>query len=171
MLIAIVTRTPVWVWGLLAALLMLGLWQRRARLVTSRSLLVLPLALLALGLSSSGPGFLVQPVSALVWLAAFAAGVGLGLRLPAPRGTEWLADLQRLRLPGSWWPMVIIVAIFSLRYTVSVAQAVHPAWRTDLQVLAGVAVLYGLLGGTFMGRALGLRRLTGRPVMRQAVAA
>jgi len=162
MLIAIVSRTPVWVWGLLAALLMLGLWQRQTRRVTARSLLILPLALLALGLSSSGPGFVAQPVSALAWAAAFGVGLLAGTRLQPPRGTTWLAAEQRLLLPGSWWPMLIIVTIFSVRYTVSVVQAMHPDWRTDVAVLGSVATLYGLLGGGFMGRSLALRRMAGR---------
>lgn len=160
MIIAIVTHTPLWVWALLAALLVLGLWQRRTREVSPRSLLMLPLAMLVLGLVSSGRGFVAQPLSALAWAAAFAAGIAFGLRVPAPRGTVWLARENRLRLTGSWWPLAVIVAIFSLRYGVSVAQALHPAWQTDVQVLAVVALLYGLLGGSFMGRALALRRMT-----------
>lgn len=159
MLIAIVTHTPGWVWALLAALLLLGLWQRRTRRVSPRSLLMLPLAMLVLGLASSGRGFVAQPLSAAAWAAAFAAGIALGLRVPAPCGTVWLARENRLRLAGSWWPLGVIVAIFSLRYAVSVAQALNPAWQTDVQLLAAVALLYGLLGGSFMGRALALRRM------------
>ena len=161
MLMTIFTHTPLWVWGLLTALLLLGLWQRRTRRVAPRSLLALPIALLVLGLSSSVAGFMAQPVSALAWAALLAAGVALGRRLPPPSGTVWLAAEQRLHLPGSWWPMVIIVTIFSMRYVSAVALAMTPAWRGDATVLSGLAAVYGLLGGVFLGRALGLRRMAG----------
>ena len=44
MLSAIVKHTPIWVWGLLAALLWLGIWQMFPRSVGTRQVLLLPLA-------------------------------------------------------------------------------------------------------------------------------
>ena len=70
MLLQILIHTPLWVWALLAALLALGLWQRRERRVRRGQLLALPVALLALSLWSMAPGFVAQPVAAVLWLAA-----------------------------------------------------------------------------------------------------
>jgi hypothetical protein len=156
----ILSHTPLWVWCLLAALLVLGLLQTRTRNVTRAQLLALPLVLLGLGLWSLAPGFAAQPLAAIAWLAGLAAFALLGMRLPRPAQTRWLSDSQRLQLPGSWLPMGLILAIFSLRYVTGVSLAMHPQWRTDAAVQFTLAVLFGALSGLFLGRAVGLLRLT-----------
>jgi hypothetical protein len=156
----ILTHTPVWVWLMLSALLILGVMQSRPRLVARWQLLALPLALLLLGLWSMAPGFAAQPLAAVVWLASLVLGGRVGLKLPRASGTRWLQTQQRLQLPGSWMPMLIIVTIFVLRYVVGVAQAMHPALRGELSMQAALALAFGLLSGVFLGRAAGLWTLT-----------
>ena len=159
MWISIVQHTPPWVWGLLSALLCLGLWQRRTRRVAPAALLALPLGLLALGLGSMLPGFITQPITALLWLAAALLALAWARRWPAPRGTRWLACEGRLLLPGSWLPLVLIIALFGLRYASGASQALHPQWSSLLAFQAPLALGFGGLAGVFLGRALGLRAL------------
>ena len=154
-----ITHTPLWVWGLLTALVALGLYQSRARQVRPLQLLALPMALLALGLSSLLPRFAAQPVLAVLWLAALGGSVLMGLRLPVAAGTRWDTTSQRLHLAGSWFPLVLILVIFMLRYTVNVSLVMHPAWQHDMAVQAPLSLAFGALSGLFLGRALGLRRL------------
>ena len=162
MLIAILTRTPFWVWGLLIALLTLGLAQTRSRRVTRGRLLALPLSMLALGLWTMSPGFVAQPLAGLLWLLAMAGAATLGLRMAPRPGTQWLAGEQRLQLPGSWLPLVLIMAIFVLRYAMGVALALNPAWRTAPQLMLPAAMLFGAISGMLLGRALGLLQITRR---------
>ncbi len=172
MLVEIVSRTPLWVWALLAALLSLGLWQRRSRLVKPARLLILPLVMLTLGLWTLSASFVTMPAVGLVWLAALTAGLAMGLRQRAPAGTHWDAATGRLFLAGSWAPLLLILVIFMLRYTTAVALVVQPAWRTDLAVQAPLALAFGVLSGLFLGRTLGLWRLTRpSPLARHAAAA
>lgn len=159
MLMQLLTRTPLWVWALAAALLALGLWQRRTRRVPPAALLGLPLGMLGLGLWTLAPAFVQLPVTAMVWLLALGGGLALGQHLPTPRGAVWLHDTRRLHLPGSWLPLLLIGAIFSLRYASAVALVLHPALRQDLIFQAPLALVFGLLGGVFLGRSLGLLAL------------
>jgi hypothetical protein len=163
MILQILAGTPLWVWGLLGALMTLGFVQSRPRAVSRLQLLALPLVLLALGLWSMWPGFVKQPLAAAVWLLSLGAFVALGLRLPRAAQAHWLVDRQRLQLPGSWFPMGLIVVIFSLRYVFAVAQALNPELRGLLLVQAPVAAAFGALTGLFTGRALGLLKLTREP--------
>lgn len=160
MMMTIVEHTPVWVWGLLAALLALGYTQSRARRVRQAQILALPAALLAMGLWSLLPAFAAQPLAAAGWAGALAATAALGRRLPRPAGARWDAAAQRLHLPGSWLPMALIVCIFSLRYATGVALALHPERAGELPVQLALASGYGALSGLFLGRALGLLGLT-----------
>jgi len=160
MLLTIIRYTPIWVWGLLAALLALGFWQVLPRRVARGQILALPISLLCLGLWSMAPGFAAQPLSVLLWLAALVACSALGRRLPRPAGAAWHAESSRLQLPGSWLPLALIVGIFTLRYGVSVGQALNPELRQAAAVLLPVSVLYGAISGLLLGRALGLLQLT-----------
>jgi hypothetical protein len=72
----------------------------------------------------------------------------------------WLPSEKRLRLPGSWVPMLIILVVFCLRYASNVGMAFHPGWRTASWVLLPLALVYGCLNGLFLGRALAQLKLT-----------
>jgi len=159
MFLQIVLHTPAWVWVLLAALVALGVAQSRPRAVHPLQLLALPLALLGLGLSSLLPAFVSLPVLAAVWAGALGLGLRAGLWLPVASTTRWDGARKRLHLAGSWLPLVVILVIFSLRYTAAVSLALHPAWRQDLAVQLPLCLAFGALSGLFLGRALGLRRL------------
>ncbi len=160
MIVNILSHTPVWVWGLLAALMALGVSQTRQRHVAPWRLLMLPLVLLGLGLWSMAPGFTALPLTALVWLAALGAGTALLAGRPAPVGTTWLPAAQRLRLPGSWMPMLLILVVFALRYAANVGMAFNPGWCHAPELLLPLALLYGGSSGLFLGRALALLKLT-----------
>jgi hypothetical protein len=159
LLLEILRRTPSWVWLVLGLLLALGLNQLRPRQVAPRWVLVMPLALLGLGLVALLPGFRGWPVGGLLWALALAAGLVLGRRLPHGQA-RFEPATQRLHLPGSAWPLGLMLGIFLLRYASAVAQALQPAWRSSVPVQASLALVLGLLSGLFLGRALGLWRLS-----------
>ncbi len=160
MLKQILIHTPLWVWAMLLGLLTLGLWQGRTRRVRRAQILVLPLVLLGLGLWSMAPAFVALPLTAATWLLAFVASLAWMQRRAPPAAARWLATEQRLQLPGSWVPLAIILAIFSLRYGTGVSLALHPQWRSSFAVQMTLALSFGGLSGLFMGRALGLWALT-----------
>ena len=159
LLTQILTHTPAYVWGLLAALLALGWLQSRTRQLRPAQVAALPLALTGLGLWSMTPGFVVNPVLGLLWLAALALGAMGGRLTPQAPGTAWLPQAGRFHLPGSWIPMAFIIVIFMLRYAYGVASAMHPDLRADLAVQLPLAGVFGVLAGLSIGRALGLMRL------------
>jgi hypothetical protein len=166
MILEILSHTPIWVWGLLAALLALGWSQTRTRHVAPPRLLILPLVLMGLGLTSMAPGFAAVPLTAAVWLLALLAGAALLASRAPSAGAQWLPTEQRLQLPGSWVPMLLIIVIFSLRYSANVGMAFNPGWRSAPEVLLPLSLLYGGLSGFFLGRALGLFKLTRQPATR-----
>lgn len=156
MAIEIVRHTPGWVWALLAALLLLGASQLRERQVPRGRLFVVPLVLLALGLSATATSFRPAAPPIAAWALALFAGAGLGRRLPPPAGAGWDAGGATLRLPGSAWPLLLILAVFALRYAAGVALALHPAWREAPTVALPLAATYGAIAGLVLGRVLAL---------------
>lgn len=159
MIIAILQGTPAWVWALLAALVALGLWQGRDRSVAPARLLLLPLALLGLGLWTVMPSWRAQPTGAAVWLATWLAGTAAGGWLPLRPGAAWDAATQRLRLPGSRLPLVVILAVFSLRYGAGVTAAINPALAGSAAFVWTLAGVSGCISGLLLGHTLRLLSL------------
>ena len=160
MLLNIVRYTPPWVWGLLAALLLLGWQQSRPRSVSRAQLMALPLAMLALGLWSVLPGVMVLPPVLALWAAALSASFIFARRRFTPRGAVWDSASARLQLPGSWLPMAIIVGIFALKYGLGVFQGLQPQMAREPAFLLATAAISGALSGLLLGRAWRLLALT-----------
>lgn len=162
MLGAIVKNTPVWVWGLLAALLALGLSQLIDRKISVQRVAIVPLGMLGFALYGMVSAFCnsgqMAPV-ALAWLASASVTTGILLWLPTPGGTRFDAATARFVVPGSLVPLLIILGIFMTKYGVGVEMAMNPAASRDAGFVLPVASLYGVFNGIFMARALRLLRL------------
>jgi hypothetical protein len=161
MFVQILSHTPPFVWAILVAITALGLTQLQTRQVPRWRVMALPVTLLLLGLWSMAPGFRAHPVSALIWLVALISAAVPGRRLAARSGAVWLAQAQRLQLPGSALPLVLALTIFCLRYVNGVALALNPVLTAQPQWQWPLALCFGGLSGLFLGRALGLSSLAG----------
>jgi hypothetical protein len=162
----IVSNTPVWVWGLLAGLIALGLSQVRDRTVGLRRVSVLPLAMAALSLSGTVTALAGAPNFTAVMLAWAATAVAmlaaLGFTSPAA-ATRYDPVTRRFALPGSWFPLALFVGIFLTKYVVGVDLAMQPSLAQDSQYTLVVGAVYGAISGLFAGRAARLWRLALRP--------
>jgi hypothetical protein len=169
MLIEILRHTPAWAFGLFALLVAIGLAQLRDRQLPLARLFVLPGVLLALGASNTWAAIDALPWAGPAWLLGLCAAGALALKLPLRAGVRWLPEQQRVLLPGSVAPLVLIMAVFGLRYGVTVAQVLHPALRTAAWLVLPLATFFGSLAGFAFGRAWALRsRLAPRAASPQA---
>ncbi len=125
----VIQHTPNWVFALFAALLVLGVTQARRREVHRIRLTLLPIAFI--GLSGWGiySAFGVEPAAVTSWAAALTAVAAIGWSREPMRGVSIVPGTNRLVVPGSWWPMVLILATFVVRYTVAVMLVRNPALR------------------------------------------
>lgn len=163
MLVSIVRQTPAWVWGLVAALLALGLGQLRAREAGLARVLLMPLGMAAFSVYGLASAFGANPAGTLgAWLLAalLAAGASLLWHAQAPAGVRYYAGEARFHLPGSAVPLLLILGIFFTKYTVGAELALQPALARDTAFTLQVAALYGVFNGVFLARAARLWRLT-----------
>lgn len=156
-MLKIIQHTPIWVWFVLAVLLMLGFRQSRPRCLSRAALLPLPIVMPLLAVYGLVGAF-GWHVSALGgWLAGFAAALLMLRVLPAMPKVQHCGN-GRVQVAGSWWPLVWMLAFFSIRYGMGVAAARawpimnHFAWA----VANGVAL--GVLSGLFALRNLRILR-------------
>ncbi|MEP7299184.1 MAG: DUF6622 family protein [Burkholderiales bacterium] len=162
MFISIVHHTPVWVWGLLTALIALGLWQTRDHELTLPRVTVLPLVLVALSATGVLHTFGHLPIAFGSWAAGLGAALTVGRQFIEVRSARWSAPTGLLHVPGSWLPLTMIVGLFCIKYFAGASLALHPALAHDT-VFAGLCSLaYGSFSGLFAARALSLRLLATR---------
>jgi hypothetical protein len=154
---AVLKGTPTWVWGLLTALLALGLSQVRTREVSLARTTVMPVAMGGLSLWGTASAFGNSPT--LVWVVLAALMAALVGRRPAAHGTRFDAGERSFIVPGSWVPMALIAGIFMTKYVVGVDLAMQPSLAGDGTYSLLIGALYGLFTGTFAGRAARLWRL------------
>lgn len=162
MLFSIVRQTPTWVWGLLAALLALGLSQVREREATLARVVLMPLGMATFSVVGLASAVGANPAGTLgAWLLAalLVAGASLCWRLQAPAGVRYCVGKARFHLPGSGVPLLLILGIFFTKYIVGVELALQPALVRDTAFTLQVAALYGLFNGLFLARAARLWRL------------
>jgi len=159
MLLQIVQHTPVWVWGLLAALVALGLSQVRTREISMVRITILPLVLLALSFIGVVSTFAHATIAILAWAVGVTAAIALGRQFMKVRGASWSSETGLLHVPGSWLPLALIVTLFLIKYGVGVTLAMNHAMAADTTFGAFCGLAYGGFSGLFAARALGLRSL------------
>lgn len=165
MIWVIVQRTPYWVRVMLVALLALGISQLRSSKRPSVRAIGVPLVFTALAGAGVVSAFLSSPalLSALaVWflVALATAALATKLRPDRQRGTLYLPGERKFEIPGSAWPLILIMGIFLTKYYVNLQIAMQPALTSDSAFVVAVAGVYGLLSGVLSANTVRLWRLT-----------
>jgi hypothetical protein len=168
MLLQIVQHTPVWVWGLLAALAAYGWSQTRPREMSLTRVTVVPLVLLALSFAGVVSTFAHATVAILAWGVGVGAAIALGRRFMKLRGASWSSETGLLHVPGSWLPMTLMIALFLIKYGVGATLAMNHAMAANTTFAACCGLAYGGFSGLFAARALGLRSLGSTGLMSAA---
>lgn len=156
----IVRNTPLWVGGLLAALLALGLSQLRERSASLVRVSIMPVAMVALSVLQMVSNFGKSPQLTLMfgaWLVmacVVLAGVSGG-----SSGARYNSASRRFVVPGSWVPLALILGIFLTKFVAGVEMAMQPQLVSDDLFTLTVSALFGVFNGVFAGRAAKLWRL------------
>jgi hypothetical protein len=159
MLIEMVRHTPSWVWPVLALLLWRGYALTRPQLLPLGRLAILPGVLTLLSLAGVLTTFRAQTAALLCWAAGLAWSAYATQRHGAPAGACYRPERRSFELPGSRVPLMLIVLIFAVKYTVGMQLALHPSLRQAGWFALVVSSGYGMLSGVFLGWTLRLRHV------------
>jgi len=158
MILEILKHTPLWVYGLFAFLVYLGVMQSRTRTFSPARLAILPAAMLAFSLYGVLSVFGASAPALVAWAVGLAACVAAIVALGVPRGATWSEETRTFIVPGSWLPLGIMMAIFFTRYAINVGIALDPSVKQAAGFMPAVALTYGVSSGYFLARALNIRR-------------
>ena len=154
-ILAIITHTPIWVWALYALVLFMGYQRARDRTVGVWRLMIFPVVMIVLAVTSMVGGGLGVLPAALVGLAI--GGVS-GWLMERDGATRRLPD-GKLWLRGEWWSFAQIVLILIIRYVIAVTGAVNPALAADSVFHLGATFVASLLSAMILGRTLARLRV------------
>ena len=142
---------PFWVPALFLGLVFLGYRQSQPRRVKPGALVAIALAMLGLSLYGVVSAFGAQPVALLLWAFGYGIAVMLGAKYFASRGL--VAEGNLVRIPGSWVPLVLFLAIFVAKFVLGFAAGVHSPLLQHIGFVAVMSGVLGFLSGGFGARA------------------
>ena len=88
-----------------------------------------------------------------VWIAGMLAAV----LVPWTAGNGEIVvnrEAGTILQPGSWTPLLLMIAIFATKYTVAVMSAMHPEMQHQMLFVVITNGLFGVFNGVFVGRLL-----------------
>lgn len=154
MLQQIFSHTPLYVWAILGFLVYRGVLASRTREVTLRKLSIVPLVMLALSLTGVIGSFGLDGAAPFAWLVGAVAGGTLAWSLTDTRKLNAYTDRGSVQRPGSWLPLMLMMAIFCMKYAVAVSLSMVPAYTHATGFVLPVCAAYGLFSGIFIGGLL-----------------
>lgn len=154
MWIEIIRNTPLWVWPLLLFLLYRGYQQSQARTIGLSKLGIIPGIFLFLGFYGLIHAFGAHPLNLVLWGLGIGLAVLLHLKLELPKGVRFSPQEQTFHVPGSWLPLALMLAVFCAKFAVGVIVGMRLPIANTATFTATISLIYGLLGGMFLGRAV-----------------
>lgn len=162
--VPILRGTPVWVWGLFAGLLVLGISQLRDRTASLARVSLMPVAMTTLSVWGTFSALSRSPHVATAILAwVLAATLAFALLARGRAAGRYDAARRLYALPGSVVPLLLIMGVFLVKYVVGVDLAMEPQLVQNAPYVLCIAALYGAFTGLFVGRASRLWRLSLQP--------
>jgi hypothetical protein len=152
MLIEIVRHTPLWVFAIFAALVVLGLRQTRSRQVARGVLVAVPCAMAVWSVSSLVQGFAAAGLVA--WVASYAACIAIARSIGPRSDVQYSPTTRSFAIPGSRLPLILMMTIFFTRYAIGVAVAMQPARAESTGFATIVGLASGFVAGAFAARAI-----------------
>ena len=153
-LVAIVAHTPLWVWGVLALIVSIGLNQTRTRDVAAARVIAVPAVLAVYSLWGASSAFAASGSGIVLaaWVGGLALGAASNRALELPRRCSANAD-GSFRVEGSFAPLVLMLCVFLVRYANGVALAVKPALAAGPAYVVAATLAFAFPAGLYVARS------------------
>lgn len=150
----IIRHTPTWVWAVLALLIVLGSLQLRGHGLARLRVALQPLALGGYSLWGAISLFGLHTTVVFAWALSLGLTAWVARRFAWSPGIRHEPASDRFAVPGSVWPLLLMMTVFAVRYSVVVTLVFHHELVGNMGVAAVVSAVYGGLSGLLAGRAM-----------------
>lgn len=150
----LLSHTPIWVFIIFFTLLILGVIQTKDRIVKVNTVFILPSAMILFSIFGiySVFGFTIFPL--LLWLVGGLLAFAIGLKLALPKLVGFSKEDNKLLIPGSKVPLILMMAIFFTKYFVGFSLARNLPLTNEFIFVVIISLTYGIFSGVFLSRSL-----------------
>lgn len=143
---SIISETPIWVWGILAYIVFVGINATKQQIIFVPRLFIVPALLMY---------FRIQDVMATHLMGYLCVGlivgviVGYFFKSPPLNVNK---QKYQVELSGSYLPLILLLTLFSMEYTFGVLGSMQHPYAKEYKYLE---VLFSMLiSGFFLGKAV-----------------
>jgi hypothetical protein len=152
----ILAHTPFFVYVLFVVLVVFGFMQSRNRKVNIFLAYLLPFFMVCLSLLGVLSSFGIKFIPLSIWLGGLLVISFAFYRAFPLKGIIYYSSENKLFIPGSWIPFMVIMAIFFTKYVVGVMNGLQIPLVHDSNFIMLLSLIYGCFSGYFVSRALSL---------------
>lgn len=149
----LISHTPTWVFVVFFTLLVLGMIQSKERIVKVNTVFILPISMIVFSLFGVLSVYGVTLLAISFWITGLILALFCGIKLAYPKLVSFSGQNNRLTIPGSWAPLIFMMAIFFTKYIVGYAVARELAVVNEFMFMATINILYGVFSGIFLSRS------------------
>lgn len=146
----VIIRTPLFVWVILALLIIRGINASRDNVLSVRRMLIFPAVFVVWGLETVVKEFTYQWEALLSYVVLAALGAAAGFVLYSRFRSFYQKDGAVWRT-GTNVTMVIMMVNFMAKYVLNVAMAINPGFYTSLDF----NIFYSMTSGLSLGLSVG----------------
>ena len=152
----ILSHTPTWVFVLFVVLLAFGFMQTRSRNANKFLAYLLPIGMIALSLAGVQSSFGLKLVPVVLWATGLVLVTIVGYKFFRDTRVSFDPNRNAFYIPGSWMPLIVIMAIFFTKYAVAVMAALKIEAASSTLFAVALSLAYGCFSGYFSSRAVNL---------------
>lgn len=156
----ILLHTPAWVFALFFILIALGYQQSRSRYVRKNLAFLLPAGMITLSFLGVVTTFGGKPIPLALWGVGLVLFALLGSQYFPIQGSTYNQNERKYFIPGSWIPMLVIMAIYFTKYSVGILTGLQYSFIFHLHFIVITSFVYGCFSGYFAARSITLWRIS-----------
>lgn len=154
----ILEKTPLWVYGIFVALLILGWTQSRDRKVSHVRAFSLPSFMLLFSIYGVASAF-GMGIGLLSWIAGMVLVMVFGIKMHFFYRALYIKEESAFAIKGSWIWLALMMCIFWLKFAVGVSMARQLDIVYETWFVLGMSFCFGLLSGIFLVRMIVLWKM------------
>jgi len=154
-MLAVIRGTPIWVWILFAYLLMRGFKATKTRTVLFPKIFVLPAIFATWSLTRLCSQYDLD----ILYIESYSIAILLGSWISWTLSKKIQIKINRsektITIPGTWTTLLLILAVFAVKYSFGCLNAVYPNLRKEfIYFCITEIVISGMVTGILLGKVL-----------------
>ena len=158
MFLSILASTPIWVYFIFVYLIIKGISASKSQIIPLQRMLIVPIVFLVWSLYSLNGKYGLS--GTVLGLLVLSLGVGalIGWSF-CSKGIKIESKKLLIEIPGSWYPMILYMLFFILKYILGFTYAVRPELRINPLFWGIDSFASGIITGIFLGRLIHIMKL------------